>query len=1056
MRRRFIVIVLTILFTTQILISGGTNSVLSEDEAVSQIPVEQKSTAISDGANILKTNILENPSFELFDSLERPTGHIFYGSGYSDGNLTYETVVNSGSYSGNVRSSGSNIDDGWGQMYQVMSPRPIVTDNLILSAPYYVEEAGALDQGSYSSIGLALVNGTNHWVYIYYIVNYGSASFSNYTNSIYIQLNSTEKQWHTLVRNITADLMDYNPGFVDSTRGVNTLYFTTSVEFGVYEVTSLVVDDVSLVDKTAKEWVTDGGFETNPALSWYLNRYTPAWFSKATDATDGEYSLNITITGTEQSNGYASIYDSFADRYATHTTITDKMFQWIEFDWKYFGTYNGGDQNAYVRFTLTNYTHSYDIYYSLGADGMGSPWSSNTSTHYYFLADGFGSGDTWQHFKINTKDLVAIIGGGTFDLNYLRFYVTSGNRDNSTVTLLIDNWQLIAYTTGDPGFEMTAWDSPSNHLATWQLYWGTTDNVHRSTDAHSGTYSANLTLGEWDDVIIRRSQFWTAITPDMMFDASWKITELNIGATDAAALVKLRLEGGLSINYIIATGTGVTYTNTSTVGTIILNNVNTTGIWQTLHRNVTADATALFGSGLWNLTTVELVASTNSAESMTVLFDDVGLVDMFQPEIDSISLTPTQPVYYSSTTVTVEATDSLSRVQKVDLYYRTSGSWVQITNTAEDPPYQMDIPVLPFGTTVEYYIEVTDWSENVAIDDNGGSYYSFVVGDDIVPDVNLTAPADGVTITGTTGISADADDEGSGIAYVEFMIDGVSIENDTTAPYEIEWNSRTVVNGTHTLTAVAHDGAGVTHEASITINVQNDVAPPHLSDVIASPESPQYNEPVTLTVGAIDVTGVDNLTIYYRFNGGSWASAEMAQIGYLFSYTIPGQPYGTVVDYYIVAYDVFGTAEWMGNSTDPMSYTVTDYTPPTLGVSGPPSTSPVRDEVTFHITASDEGSGIDRVELRIDGTLVGTASDGVITWNTLDYENGNYTLQFVAYDNAGNAAEFTLEYQVRNPQGFEVIPDTMSQLLSQYGFILGAVTVVVIFAVIKIIMRRRQ
>ena len=41
---------------------------------------------------------------------------------------------------------------------------------------------------------------------------------------------------------------------------------------------------------------------------------------------------------------------------------------------------------------------------------------------------------------------------------------------------------------------------------------------------------------------------------------------------------------------------------------------------------------------------------------------------------------------------------------------------------------------------------------------------------------------------------------------------------DTTSPYSVSWNTTTVANGTHTLTAVARDAAGNT-TTSTTVNV---------------------------------------------------------------------------------------------------------------------------------------------------------------------------------------------------------------------------------------------
>jgi hypothetical protein len=57
-------------------------------------------------------------------------------------------------------------------------------------------------------------------------------------------------------------------------------------------------------------------------------------------------------------------------------------------------------------------------------------------------------------------------------------------------------------------------------------------------------------------------------------------------------------------------------------------------------------------------------------------------------------------------------------------------------------------------------------------------------------------------------VQADAGDD-TGVAEVQFLLDGVPLGvADTTAPYAVSWDTTTVGNGAHTITAVARDGAG--------------------------------------------------------------------------------------------------------------------------------------------------------------------------------------------------------------------------------------------------------
>lgn len=77
------------------------------------------------------------------------------------------------------------------------------------------------------------------------------------------------------------------------------------------------------------------------------------------------------------------------------------------------------------------------------------------------------------------------------------------------------------------------------------------------------------------------------------------------------------------------------------------------------------------------------------------------------------------------------------------------------------------------------------------------------------PTVSITAPTAGATVSGTTTVSASATSS-VGIAWVQFQLDGANLGGQVaTTPYTIAWNTLTVSNGAHSLTALAQDTAGL-------------------------------------------------------------------------------------------------------------------------------------------------------------------------------------------------------------------------------------------------------
>src|SRR3989442_7285724 len=80
--------------------------------------------------------------------------------------------------------------------------------------------------------------------------------------------------------------------------------------------------------------------------------------------------------------------------------------------------------------------------------------------------------------------------------------------------------------------------------------------------------------------------------------------------------------------------------------------------------------------------------------------------------------------------------------------------------------------------------------------------------DNSAPTITVTAPSNGATVTGIVAVTATAADN-VGIVGVQFKLDGVNLGAEaTTSPYSVTWNTGSVANGPHVLTAIARDGAG--------------------------------------------------------------------------------------------------------------------------------------------------------------------------------------------------------------------------------------------------------
>jgi hypothetical protein len=92
------------------------------------------------------------------------------------------------------------------------------------------------------------------------------------------------------------------------------------------------------------------------------------------------------------------------------------------------------------------------------------------------------------------------------------------------------------------------------------------------------------------------------------------------------------------------------------------------------------------------------------------------------------------------------------------------------------------------------------------------------------PTVNVSAPTNGATVSGTADVTASASDA-VGVTKVEFYVDGALASTDTASPFVFTWNTAGVSNGSHSLMAKAYDAANnVSSDNDTSVTVSNSTA----------------------------------------------------------------------------------------------------------------------------------------------------------------------------------------------------------------------------------------
>jgi thermitase len=275
-----------------------------------------------------------------------------------------------------------------------------------------------------------------------------------------------------------------------------------------------------------------------------------------------------------------------------------------------------------------------------------------------------------------------------------------------------------------------------------------------------------------------------------------------------------------------------------------------------------------------------------------------------------------------------------------------------------------------------------------------------VLSDTNAPTVALTSPIAGSEVSGTIEVQLNASDN-LAVTSVTLQVDGQAVATNTTAPWDFKWNSKSVPDGTHTLSALAKDASGnlgVSLGTGLFVhNLKPDLQPP-APQVVSPANGAVVSGNVAIDITANDDTGVVRVDWY--LNGNLMDSSATAPAVFTWK----------TRNYAAGAYQIMAQAyDAAGNKGTSPSVTVFigsgDKSAPTVEITAPASGSTVAGIVNVGVSAADNVS-VSKIEWYLDGTLKGSSQlvSPVFSWNTLEILDGSHILQARAYDAAGNYA----------------------------------------------------
>jgi hypothetical protein len=239
--------------------------------------------------------------------------------------------------------------------------------------------------------------------------------------------------------------------------------------------------------------------------------------------------------------------------------------------------------------------------------------------------------------------------------------------------------------------------------------------------------------------------------------------------------------------------------------------------------NLAAEVTAPPYAVAWNTTTVANGSHTLAA----VARDAAGNVSRSVDVVVTVANDTTPPMLSAVTVSSVTssgATITWTSDEPSDsqIEYGTTTAYGFMTGLNASFVTAHTMPLTGLAANTLYYVRVRsrDRAGNLAV--SSALMLSTLVADLTAPSVAITAPASGMTLSGTVILAAAASDNVA-IAGVQFRLDGTALGAElTAAPYAVSWHSTTAYDGPHVLTAVARDAAGnATTSAPVTVTVAN-------------------------------------------------------------------------------------------------------------------------------------------------------------------------------------------------------------------------------------------
>ena len=391
---------------------------------------------------------------------------------------------------------------------------------------------------------------------------------------------------------------------------------------------------------------------------------------------------------------------------------------------------------------------------------------------------------------------------------------------------------------------------------------------------------------------------------------------------------------------------------------------------------------------------------SNDATSGSAVSNDATFTTLSAPDTTPPTVSVTSPAANATLSGVANLTATASdNVGVTSVQFKVDGANTGAVLANAPYSYLLDTTTLSNGNHILTAV-AGDAAGNTATSAGVAIKVNNSTPDTTPPTVSITAPANGASVLGTVNVTANASDNVS-VASVQFQVDGANLGSPlVSSPYGFSWDTTKSSNGSHSLRAVAKDGAGNSATSTaVTVTVNNntppDTTPPTVS--ITSPvNGASISGTITISASASDNVGV--ASVQFQLDGANLGSLDTAS------------PYSTVWNTVsasngshtlrAIAKDAAGNSGTSAAVTLTVSNTPSDTTPPSTPT-GLTATAVSSSQINLLWNASTDNVGVAGYKVFRGGTQIATSGSASFQDTNLAAST-TYTYTTQAFDAAGN------------------------------------------------------